>query len=99
MPPLLLLSAGLLAMGSPWWEDYTSKEVYSCPNLGSVVVERNDAQASLFTGRVRSTLFREQNDGSTIRYRNDLMTLILRGDVLTIEQLPRRMDCLRTEQV
>ena len=98
MAPLLLISAALLGMGSPWWEDYTTKELYLCPNLGTLVLERNDAQASLLSGRSRSTLFREPNGDGSIRYRNDLITLILRGDVLTLEQLPRRIDCLRTEQ-
>jgi hypothetical protein len=99
MPLLLLLTSGALAMGSPWWEDYTSRDVFLCPNDGRVVLERNDAQASLLSGRFRSTLFREDSGGGSIRYRNEWMTVILRGDVLTMERLPSRVDCLRTEQV
>lgn len=100
MPPLLSLLAGAaLAAGSPWWEDYTTKETFLCPNQGRVVLERNDAQASLITGRYRSTLFRDASVSGALSYRNDWMTVILRGDVLTMERLPSRVDCLRTEQV
>ena len=102
LPALLALpwaSAGLVAMGSPWWEDYGITERFLCPNERRVTVERNEAQASLITGRFRSTLFREASDLPGIRYRNEQMTLILKGDVLTMEQQSRRLDCLRTEQV
>jgi hypothetical protein len=70
-----------------------------------VVIERNDAQASLLTGRYRMTLFRAQQPAPGeapivgIVYRNELMTLILRGDQLILEQLPKRTTCMRTESV
>ena len=96
---LPLLAGAALAAGSPWWEDYATKETFLCPNQGRVVLERNDAQASLITGRYRSTLFRDNGATGAIRYRNDWMTVILRGDVLTMERLPSRVECLRTEQV
>jgi len=100
MPPLLSLLAGAaLAAGSPWWEDYATRETFLCPNQGRVVLERNDAQASLITGRFRSTLFRDPTASGALRYRNDWMSLDLRGDVLTMERLPSRVECLRTEQV
>jgi len=95
----------LLAMGSPWWEDYATKETFLCAEQGAVVIERNDAQASLITGRYRMTLFRAQQPlaGEApivgIVYRNELMTLILRGDQLILEQLPQRTTCMRTESV
>jgi hypothetical protein len=101
LPPLALL----LAMGSPWWEDYAIKETYLCQGRGSVVVERNDAQASLLTGRYRTTLFRQEQASDArepilgIVYRNDQLTLILRGDQLILEQLPQRTQCMRTESV
>jgi hypothetical protein len=95
----------LLAMGSPWWEDYGTKETFLCSDQGPVVIERNEAQASLITGRYRMTLFRAQQPAPGegpilgIVYRNELMTLILRGDQLILEQLPKRTTCMRTESV
>ena len=104
--PATLLSLGLtplftplLAMNSPWWEDYDVKERYRCSDQATIVVERNESQASVFTGRYRSTLFRETSGADGLRYRNELMRLILRGDVMTFEQLPLRLTCIRTEQV
>ncbi len=86
-------------MSSPWWEDYGIKERYLCSDRGQVVLERNDAQASLITGRYRSTLFRQTSAEPGIRYENDGMRVILRGDELTLEKLPLRVQCIRTEQV
>ena len=97
--PLPLLAFTLLAMGSPWWEDYGITEQFLCPNQRRVTLERNDSQASLIAGRFRSTLFREASELPGIRYRNDQVTLILKGDVLTMEQRSQRLECLRTEQV
>jgi hypothetical protein len=104
--PATLLSLGLtplftplLAMNSPWWEDYDVKERYRCSDQATIVVERNESQASVFTGRYRSTLFRETSEATGLRYRNELMRLILRGDELTLEQLPLRLTCIRTEEV
>jgi hypothetical protein len=104
--PATLLSLGLtplftplLAMNSPWWEDYDVKERYRCSDQATIVVERNESQASVFTGRYRSTLFRETSETAGLRYRNELMRLILRGDELTLEQLPLRLTCIRTEEV
>jgi hypothetical protein len=97
----LLASLGLLpllAMGSPWWEDYEQRDSYRCDDRGIVVVERNDSQASLIAGRYRSTLFREASDAPGLRYRNDEMRLIVRGDELTVERLPMRLTCTRTDQ-
>lgn len=102
---LVAAAGSLLAMGSPWWEDYALKETYLCADQGAVVLERNDAQASLITGRYRTTLFRDlqtRSDAEPIMgivYRNDLLTLILRGDQLILEQLPQRTSCMRTESV
>ena len=105
LPAVAAMAAPLLAMGSPWWEDYAIKETYLCSEQGQVVLERNDAQASLITGRFRTTLFREQQQSGSsepilgLVYRNDMMTLILRGDQLILEQLPQRTSCMRTESV
>ena len=87
------------AMHSPWWEDYAIKDRYLCRDKGMVVLERNDAQASLINGRNRNTFFREPSDLPGIHYTADGMRLILRGDELTIERLPQRLQCLRTVQV
>lgn len=99
--PLLVmwLSSPALAMQSPWWENYDQRDQYLCPRRGSVVLERNDSQASLLNDGVRSTFFREPSDGLGMRYRNGRTTLILRGDELTLEQLPQRLVCVRTEEV
>ncbi len=105
LPALAAAVGPWLAMGSPWWEDYAIKETFLCAGQGPVVVERNEAQASLITGRYRTTLFREQQQSGApesilgIVYRNDMMTLILRGDQLILEQLPQRTSCMRTESV
>lgn len=98
----LLASLGLvplLAMGSPWWEDYDTRDRYRCDDRGTLVVERNASQASLITGRHRSTLFREASDAPGVRYRNNDMRLILQGDELTLERLPMRLTCTRTDEV
>jgi hypothetical protein len=96
-----LVSLPLLAqaMSSPWWEDYAIQDRYLCRDKGMVVLERNDAQASLINGRYRSTFFRERSDEGGVRYSGDGMRLILQGDELTLERLPLRIQCLRTEQV
>lgn len=101
-----LLLAGLIGpvavaqpMQSPWWEDYAIRDRYLCRPHGVVVVERNEAQASLIQGRYRSTLFRETSNEAGIRYSGDGLRLILLGDELTLEQLPQRVLCLRTDQV
>ncbi|WP_255007685.1 hypothetical protein [Cyanobium sp. ATX 6F1] len=95
-----LLAAPGLAMTSPWWEDYAIKTRYLCRGEGVLVVERNDAQASIISGRFRTTLFRESSDLAGLRYKtSEGMRLILNGDELTIEQLPQRVQCLRTEEV
>jgi len=105
MAALAATGPSLLVMGSPWWEDYAIKETFLCADQGAVVLERNDAQASLITGRYRTTLFRDQRPESGpapimgVVYRNDLLTLILRGDQLILEQLPQRTSCMRTESV
>jgi len=64
-----------------------------------VVLERNDSQASLIAGGFRSTLFREASDAPGLRYQNDSLRVILRGDELTLEQLPSRRVCVRSEEV
>jgi hypothetical protein len=98
MSPLLLVLT-LMAQASPWWENYDTTESYLCPNRGRVLLERNDSQASLISGGYRSTYFREPSQLPGIRYRNQGRSLILKGDILTLEQLPSRIQCTRTERV
>ncbi len=88
-----------LAMTSPWWEDYDVKERYLCTEKGGVVLERNAAQAALISGDSVTTLFREPAPGPELVYRRDRLTVILRGDELTLEQLPMKITCVRSEQV
>lgn len=83
---------------SPWWEDYATRDRYLCRPDGSLVLERNDAQASLIQGRFRSTFFREASNEPGLRYASEGMRLILIGDELTLERLPQRIQCLRTDQ-
>ena len=92
-------SAGPLAMISPWWEDYDVKERFLCTEKGGVVLERNDSQAALISGGSITTLFREASEGPALVYRNDSLRLILRGDELTLERLPMKITCVRSEQV
>lgn len=99
VPHLLLMATALVVQASPWWEQYETSERFLCPRLGAVQVERNRAQASLILGRSRATAFRDDSPLPGIRYVNPRMTLILQGDLLTIEQLPSRIQCTRTEQV
>ena len=93
------LRAGPGPMGSPWWENYDVRQNYLCPGRGTVVVERNDSQASLLSGGFRSTLFREPASGGEISFRNNDFRVTLQGDVLTLEQATRQITCLRTEEV
>jgi len=86
-------------MGAPWWENYDLRQSYLCPGRGTVVLERNDSQASLLSGGFRSTLFREPASGSQLSFRNDDFRVTLQGDVLTLEQATRQITCLRTEEV
>ncbi len=88
-----------LAMTSPWWENYEIREQFLCDDRNEVVVERNDAQASLIAGRYRATVFREVSSLPGLRYGTDRLRLILRGDELTVERLPQRVRCLRTDRV
>jgi hypothetical protein len=99
VPHLLLLTATVLAQASPWWEHYDTSESFLCPRLGRVQLERNNAQASLISGGARTTAFRDNSPLPGLRYTNPRLTLIVQGDLLTIEQLPSRIQCTRTERV
>lgn len=88
----------LVAMTSPWWEDYDLKERYLCTEKGGVVLERNASQAALISGGAITTFFREASEGPALIYRNDDFRLILRGDELTLERLPMTITCVRSEQ-
>ncbi len=92
------LLIALLAVSSPWWEDYDTRDRFLCGDQGSVVVERNDAQASLISGRSRFTLFRVASSQPGLRFATDGMELILWGDNLTLEQGRRKLQCTRTDQ-
>jgi len=104
-PPAAAPSAGWAraslaqAMQSPWWENYDQRDRYLCPNRGSLVLERNDSQASLISGGSRMILFREASDAPGLRYRSEQTQVILRGDELTLERLPLKLVCVRTDQV
>ena len=93
-----LLALALLSMGSPWWEDYGITEQFICPDQSRVTLERNDAQASLISGNVRYTLFREASSQPGLIFQSEAMTLTLWGDSLTLEQGRRKLQCTRTDQ-
>lgn len=93
-----LMVAAQVAMSSPWWEDYELKERFLCGDRGMLVVERNDAQASLISGRNRFTLFRVASSQPGLRYGGDGMELTLWGDSLTLEEGRRTLQCSRTDQ-
>ena len=86
------------AMGSPWWENYDVRHSFLCPGRGTVVVERNDSQASLLSGGFRSTLFRDPGNGAELSFSNGDFRLILHGDELTLEQSTLQITCIRTEE-
>jgi hypothetical protein len=97
-----LLTLGLLpflAMQSPWWENYDLRERFLCGDRSSLILERNASQASLIADGSRATLFREDTSAPGLRYQNESLRVILRGDELTLEQLPSRRICVRTEEV
>lgn len=87
----------LVSMVSPWWEDYGIKESFLCRDRVAVLVERNDSQASLISGQLRLTLFRDERDLPGLRFSNGQTRLILEGDEMTLEQLPIRLSCIRTD--
>lgn len=86
------------AMESPWWENYDSQLNFLCPGQGSLVLERNESQASILSHGFRSTLFRDPMESGAIAYRNGDFRVLLKGDELTLEQGGRQILCLRTEQ-
>ena len=96
--PVVLATAAQLALSSPWWEGYDVRERFLCGDRGMVVVERNDAQAALISGRNRFTLFRVASSQPGLRFASDAMELILWRDALTLEQGRRRLQCTRTDQ-
>lgn len=96
---LAIAALYLMAMGSPWWEDYGKSETFLCPNQQTLVLERNDAQASILSGRFRTTIFRESSELPGIRFGDDQLRLILKGDLLTMEQQGNRFECLRSQEV
>jgi hypothetical protein len=88
----------LLALSSPWWEGYDIRERFLCGTQGVLVVERNDAQASLISGNSRFTLFRETSSQPGLIFHSEAMTLTLWGDSLTLEQGRRTLQCTKTDQ-
>ena len=95
---MIALLVPLLALSSPWWEDYDIRDRFLCGDQGVLVVERNDAQASLISGGSRFTLFRIASSQPGVRYGSELMELTLWGDSLTLEQGRRKLQCTRTDQ-
>ena len=52
----------------------------------------------MLSSQFRATLFRENSDLPGLRYGDDRMRVIIRWDVLTLEQLPDRFDCMRSQE-
>ncbi len=95
---MIQLLLPLLALSSPWWEGYDIRERFLCGMQGVLVVERNDAQASLISGNSRFTLFREAGSQPGLIFQSEAMTLTLWGDSLTLEQGRRTLQCTKTDQ-
>ncbi|MEB3199036.1 MAG: hypothetical protein VKK62_00740 [Synechococcaceae cyanobacterium] len=99
---IAMLMPSLVAIDSPWWENYDAKDRYLCNDRMVVVIERNEAQASLFTRGMRSTLFRDNQSSAGLLYRNDVFKVVLKGDELMLDQsridpFNPRITCVRTE--
>ena len=92
----------VLAVSSPWWEDYDIRDRFLCGDQGSVVVERNDAQASLISGRSRFTLFRVASSQPGLRFATDGMQRPIVGHLdqeIDVAVRARTAFRLRAEQV
>lgn len=88
----------LLAMVSPWWEDYAIKQSFLCNERDALLVDRNDVQASLISGSMRLRLFREQKDLPGLRFSNGDLRLINRDDELTLEPCLQALDSVRIDE-
>ncbi len=98
----LLQSPLALAMDSPWWENYDTKDRYRCDHQGVLVLERNDSQASILMGGQRSILFRDRRVDNGVRYSGEGVMLSLKGDELQLElrePMLSLIHCQRTEDV
>lgn len=98
----IMPSPAALAMESPWWENYDTKDRYRCDSQGMLILERNDSQASIVMAGQRSTLFRDRRVDNGIRYSGDGVMLSLKGDELQIDlrgPMPALIHCQRTDDV
>ncbi len=92
----------VLAMDSPWWENYDRKDRFRCEQQQVLVLERNDSQASILMGGQRTTLFRDRLGDNGIRYSAEGLMVRLLGDELQLEltqPLSTLIHCQRTEDV
>jgi hypothetical protein len=97
---LTMFAPYMVAMDSPWWENYERKDRFRCTQQQVLVLERNDSQASILMGGQRSTLFRDRQVQNVVRYSGEGLTLSLKGDELQIEltqPMPTMLRCQRTE--
>jgi hypothetical protein len=91
-----------VAIDSPWWENYERKDRFRCEQQQVLVLERNDAQASISMGGQRFTLFRDRRVDNAVNYSREGLILRLNGDELQLEQtqpMPSLMHCQRTDDV
>ncbi|MEB3176685.1 MAG: hypothetical protein VKJ87_03700, partial [Synechococcus sp.] len=65
----LLLPQAALAGPSPWWEHYERQDEYQCGDE-KLLMERNDAQASIYMGGYKMNLFRDKSSPLLKRYKN-----------------------------
>lgn len=99
---LVMTGSFAVAIDSPWWENYERKDRFRCEQQQVLVLERNEAQASIFMGGQRSTLFRDRRVDNGVSYSREGLILRLNGDELQLEltqPMPSLMHCQRTEDV
>ncbi|OUT71999.1 MAG: hypothetical protein CBB79_07070 [Synechococcus sp. TMED19] len=83
---------------SPWWEHYERHDKYRCDGDEELLIERNDAQASLYMGGYKMNLFRDKHSPLFKRYISDRLKLTVSGDEVELEDQLSRRRCQRFEQ-
>ena len=87
----VVMPASVSAGPSPWWEHYERQDKYRCDGDKELLIERNDAQASLYMGGYKMNLFRDKDSPLFTRYISDRLKLTITGDEVELEdELSRR---------
>ena len=94
----LLMPHGVHAGPSPWWEHYERQDKYRCEGDEELLIERNEAQASIYMGGYKMNLFRDQRSPLFKRYISDRLKVTIKGDEVELEDLLSMRRCQRYEQ-